>query len=40
MPKDKKLDKRDFCNSCHELATKLIKYHVGDIEQRITRIER
>jgi hypothetical protein len=35
-----KLDNRDFCGSCHELATKLIKYQVGDREQKVTRIER
>lgn len=35
-----KLDKRDFCDSCHELATKLVRYQVGDREQKITRLER
>lgn len=33
-------DKRDFCNSCNELETKLIKYQVGDKEQKAIRIER
>ena len=40
IPKDRELVKRDICDSCFEVATKLVKYQVGDKEQRVTRIER
>ena len=31
---------RYSCNSCDNIATKLVKYQVGDKEQKATRIER
>jgi hypothetical protein len=40
ISKDRQLEKRDFCDSCHEIATKLVKYQVGNSERRATRIER
>jgi hypothetical protein len=40
IPKNRQLQKRDFCDSCYEVATKLIKSQVGDREQKITRLER
>lgn len=40
IPTDRELKKRDMCDSCFQVATKLIKYQVGDREQKITRIER
>jgi hypothetical protein len=40
IPKDRELVKRDMCDSCYQVAIKLIKYQVGDREQKATRIER
>ncbi|HEY7695955.1 MAG TPA: hypothetical protein VH797_07645 [Nitrososphaeraceae archaeon] len=40
ISKDRQLEKRDFCDSYHEIATKLVKYQAGDSERRATRIER
>lgn len=40
VPKDRKLINRDFCDSCDQMATKLIITQVGDREQRATRLER
>jgi len=40
IPKDRELGKRDICDSCYEVATKLVKYQVGDNEQKATRLER
>lgn len=38
--KRRELMSKYFCNSCDNYATKLIKYQVGDKEQKATRIER
>jgi hypothetical protein len=40
ISKDRQLEKRDFCDSYHEIATKLVKYQAGDSERRASRIER
>jgi hypothetical protein len=40
IPTDRQLGKRDFCDSCHEVANKLVKYQIEDKEQKITRLER
>lgn len=40
IPIDRELGKRDICNSCYQVATKLVKYQVGDKEQKAIKIER
>jgi hypothetical protein len=40
IPTDRELNKRDICNSCFQPATKLVKYQVGDSDQKATRLER